>query len=95
MSIQVLCPFFNWIVCVPGVELYVFFIYIFEIKTFSDVLLADIFSYTVSSGWMLMMVSLAMQKVFILMSLLSIFSLPLVIYWKKYSYVRCLKFYDV
>ena len=26
-SVQVLCPFFNWIVCLPGVELYEFFIY--------------------------------------------------------------------
>ena len=22
LSIQVLCPFFNWVVCLPGVELY-------------------------------------------------------------------------
>ena len=27
VSVQVLCPFFNWIVCLPGVELYEFFIY--------------------------------------------------------------------
>ena len=25
--VQVLCPFFNWIVCLPGVESYEFFIY--------------------------------------------------------------------
>ena len=27
MSIQVLCPFLNWIVCLPGVKSYEFFIY--------------------------------------------------------------------
>ena len=27
VSVQVFCPFFNWVVCVPGVELCEFFIY--------------------------------------------------------------------
>ena len=27
VSIYVLCPFFNWIICLPGVELYEFFIF--------------------------------------------------------------------
>ena len=27
MSVQVLCPFFNWVVCLPGVELCEIFIY--------------------------------------------------------------------
>ena len=27
VSVQVLCPLFNWIVCLPGVELCEFFIY--------------------------------------------------------------------
>ena len=27
VSVQVLCPFFNWVVCLPGVELWEFFIY--------------------------------------------------------------------
>ena len=27
MSIQVLCPFFNWVVCPPSVELCKFFVY--------------------------------------------------------------------
>ena len=27
VSVQVLCPFFNWVVCLPGVESYEFFIY--------------------------------------------------------------------
>ena len=27
VSVHVLCPFFNWVVCLPGVELCEFFIY--------------------------------------------------------------------
>ena len=27
VSVQVLCPFFNWVVCLPGVELCEFYIY--------------------------------------------------------------------
>ena len=27
VSVQVLCPFFNWVVCLPGVQLCEFFIY--------------------------------------------------------------------
>ena len=27
VSVQVLCPFFNWVVCLPGVESCEFFIY--------------------------------------------------------------------
>ena len=27
VPVQVLCPFFNWIVCLPGVESWEFFIY--------------------------------------------------------------------
>ena len=27
VSVQVLCPFFNWVVCLPGVELCEFFVY--------------------------------------------------------------------
>ena len=30
VSVQVLCPFFNWIVCLPGVGLCEFFIYFGE-----------------------------------------------------------------
>ena len=27
ISVQILCPFFNWVVCIFDVELYEFFIY--------------------------------------------------------------------
>ena len=43
------------------------FLYILEIKPFSEVSLANIFSCTIGSLFILMMFSLAMQKVFILM----------------------------
>ena len=42
MSVQVLCPFFNWVVCLPEVESREFFIYL-EIKPLSEVSLANIF----------------------------------------------------
>ena len=49
VSVQVLCPFFNWVVCLPGVESCEFFIYILEIRPLSEVSLANMFSHTVGS----------------------------------------------
>ena len=50
-------------------------LYILEIKLLSDVSLADMFSHTVGSLFILLMFSLAMKKLFILMkSHLFIFS---------------------
>ena len=48
VSVQVLCPFFNWIVCLPGTELCEFFIY-FADQTLvqTPVSLANIFSHIV------------------------------------------------
>ena len=48
VSVQVLCPFFNWVVCLPGVESGEF-LYILEIKPLSDVSLANMFSHMVGS----------------------------------------------
>ena len=66
VSIQVLCPFL--------IGLFVFLewshvssLYILEIRPLSEVSLANIFSYTVGSLFLLLMFSLAMQKLFILM----------------------------
>ena len=59
--VQVLCPFFNWIVYIPGVGPCEFFIY------FADQLLTNIFSHTVGSLFILLMFCLAVQKLFILM----------------------------
>ena len=66
VSVQVLCPFFNWVVCLPGVESCEFFIYL-EIRPLSEVSLANMFSHTVGSLFILMLFSLAMHKLFILM----------------------------
>ena len=64
-SVQVFCPFFNWVVCLPGVESCEFFIS--EIKPLSEVSLANMFSHTVGSLFILMLFSLAMQNLFNLM----------------------------
>ena len=66
VSVQVLCPFFKWVVCLPGVESCEFFIYFGDQDLF-DVSLANMFSNTVGSLFISMLFSLAMQKLFILM----------------------------
>ena len=66
VSVQVLCPFFNWVVCLPGVESCEFFIFL-EIQPLSEVSLANMFSHTVGSLFILMLLSLAIQKLFNLM----------------------------
>ena len=64
VSVQVLCPFFNWVVCLPGVESCEFFIYFGDQTKIS---LANVFFHTVSSLSILLMFYLAVQKLFILM----------------------------
>ena len=63
VSVQVLCPLFNWIVCLSGVESCEFFIYFGD--PLSEVSLANIFFHTVDSLFILL-ISLAVQKLFIL-----------------------------
>ena len=63
VSVQVFAHLFNWIIYLPGVESYES-LYILEIKPLSDLSLASMFSHTVGSLFILMMVSLAMQKLF-------------------------------
>ena len=81
VAIRVLRPFFNWIVCPPGVESYEFFVYLLEIRPLSEVSLANIFSHTAGSLFILLMFSLAVQKLFSLMKshlfILSFMSLAL------------------
>ena len=48
VSVQVLRPFFNLVVCVPGVELCEFFIY-FGNETLVQSIIENIFSHTVGS----------------------------------------------
>ena len=78
VSVQVFCPFLNWVFCLPKVESYEFFIY------FGDQILVHwqmCFPRIVGSLFILMLLSLAMQKLFILMSshlfILSFMSLAL------------------
>ena len=47
MSIQVLCPFFNWVVCLPGVELCEFFMYFGDQTLVQGIIGKYIFPY----GW--------------------------------------------
>ena len=45
VSVQVLCPFFNWISCLPGVESYEFFIYFGDQTIVLDIIGKYIFPY--------------------------------------------------
>ena len=61
VSVQVLCPFLNWIICLPWVESCKFFIYFGDQTIVWDIIGKYIFSY----GWsffIFLMFSLAMQK---------------------------------
>ena len=66
VSVQVLCPFliglFVFLECSPVSSLY-----ILQVRPLSEVSLANMFSHTVGSLCILMLFSLAMQKLFILM----------------------------
>ena len=66
VSVQILCPFLNQIVCFPGVESCEFYIH-FGDHTLSEVSLANMFSHMVGSLFILMLFSLAMKKLSILM----------------------------
>ena len=66
VSVQVLCPFLIGLL-VFLVWSHVSSLYILKIKPLSEVSLANIFSHTVDSLFILLMFSLAVQKLFILM----------------------------
>ena len=78
VSVQVFCPFFNWVVCLPGVELCEFFICFGPL---SEVSLANMFSYTLGSLFILILFFVVVQRIFILMKchvfILSFMSLAL------------------
>ena len=59
-------PIFNWIVCVPGQMSFLYDIFL-DIKPLSNVSLANMSSHIVDSLFILMMVSLTVQKLFNLM----------------------------
>ena len=45
VSVQVLCPFFNWVVCLPGVESCEFFIYFGDQALVSGIIGKYVFPY--------------------------------------------------
>ena len=61
VSVQVLCPFSNWTVCLFGIEFYEFFIY-FDVNPLSELLFANIFSRSVGCLFVLLVVSFAGQS---------------------------------
>ena len=61
-----LCPFFNWVICFFAIEFDEFLIF-FNINPLSDILFANIFSYSIGCLFILLMVSFCVQKLFSLM----------------------------
>ena len=76
LSIQGLCPFFNWVVCFPGVGFCKSFVkYGCIYPNYQMYLLVNMFSHSVGCLFILLMVFFAVQKLFSLMqSHLFIFS---------------------
>ena len=66
VSVQVLCPFFKWVVCLPGVESCEFFIYFGDQALVWGIIGNYVFPYCWFSLYF-SAVFLAMQKLFILM----------------------------
>ena len=64
VSVQVLCPFLKWVVCLPGVESSEFFIY-FGDQTLIQGINGKYIFHIVGSLFILLMFSLAVQKLFI------------------------------
>ena len=65
VSIQVICPFFNWVVCFFGLE-FCKFLLILYINPLSDVSV-NMSSYSVGCLFILLMISFAVQNLFSLM----------------------------
>ena len=66
VSFQVFCPFFNWIVCLPDVESYEFFIYFGDQTLVQCIIGKYVLPYS-QFPFHFDMVSLALQKLFSLM----------------------------
>jgi hypothetical protein len=65
LSSHTLCSFYNWIVCFLTIEL-LELLCILDNRTLSDVWLENIFSYSIGCLFILLIVCLALQKLFIL-----------------------------
>ena len=95
VSIQVICPFFNWVVCLFGIEFCKFFIN-FRYYSLPDVLV-KMFSHFPGCLFILLMISFAVQNLFSLMKshlfiFFLLFPLPGEIYLIKYCYEQCPRF---
>ena len=66
VSVQVICPFFSWVVCLPGVESCEFFIYYGDQTLVQGIIGKCVFPYS-CSPFILTLFSLTVQKLFILM----------------------------
>ena len=66
VSVQVLCPLFNWIVCLLVLSS-VSPLYILEISPLSEVSLVNMFSHSMGSLFISLMVPFAVSKLFSLM----------------------------
>ena len=71
LSIQVLCPFFNWIVCFLGVQ-FVSSLWILDNNPLSDVSM-NIFSHSVGCLFILLMITFAMKNFLVWCSLICLF----------------------
>ena len=96
VSVQVLCPFFNWIISLPALESYEFFIHFGDQILVYGVIFRYIFL-KVGSLYTLLMFSLAIQNLFILIKshlfTLSFISLVLGVVWVKILLCRIFKFF--
>ena len=63
VSVQILCPFFNWIICFLFVEVCEL-LYILDVSPLSDMSFMTIFTHAVGCLFVLLMVSFAIQKLF-------------------------------
>ena len=61
MSVQVLCPFLNWIVCLLS---YMSSLYILDINPLFELLFTNIFSHLIGCLFVLLVVSFAVKKLF-------------------------------
>ena len=95
VSVQIFCPFFNWFVCLSGVESCEYFVYFGDQTLVSGIIGKYVFLYSWFS-FILMLFSLAMQKLFNLMRshlfILSFMSLALGMCLWGCCCVECLRF---
>ena len=66
ISVQFFCPFLNHIFCLFIIELFKFFMYL-DISPLSSIWFANIFSHSIGSLFILLIVSFAVQKLFSVM----------------------------